>query len=231
MTSKDELYTFLKSAKAKRCGGLSGISHLTKNEMSDMAYALGFSSIDNRRKVYTASNDPSLKKDVIQIKGRKKTKKTQATRPKQEEKKQEETWEDIKKRGLKMRSDSQKILDEINENAERTGRDMSSSNKYKNAKALGDKGFDLIQEADVLRRVKLGLPTIQEERKKKGEEAKKKRLLREKKEREQRDELKRKRKEKEEQKAKEEQAKKEKKQAKKKTKKPGNKDPLRAMFS
>ena len=133
MTSKDDYYRFLKSAKAKRCGGLSGISHLTKNEMALMAGRLGFSPLDNNRRVYTANNDPTLKSGKIQIKGRKATRKGQTRRQQQQEEKKEETWEEMKARGQKLINEAEKIVEKVQKKQESTERDLTKSKEYKNA--------------------------------------------------------------------------------------------------
>jgi hypothetical protein len=182
MTTKDDYYTFLKSAKAKRCGGLSGISHLTKNEMGQMAYKLGYSSLDAGRRVYTAKNDPTLKQERIEIKGRKATRKSQPRRQQQEEKK-EETWQEIKARGQKMLQEGRDLMEKLHKKQETTERDLTKSKEFKKSHDLQRKGLSIMRDADILRRKVLKLPTIEEERKQKIEEARKRKEAREKKER------------------------------------------------
>ena len=181
MTTKDDYYRFLKSAKEKRCGGLSGISHLTKNEMALMASKLGFSPLDNARKVYTARNDPTLKEGKIEIKGRKATRKRGE---RQQEEKKEETWEEMKERGKKLRDEANKIIEKLHKKQESTERDLTNSKEYKNAQENIMKSLRIMDDAEALRRQVLGLPTREEERKQKIEEARKRKEEREKKEKE-----------------------------------------------
>lgn len=217
MTTKDDYYRFLKSAKAKRCGGLSGISHLTKNEMAQMAYKLGYSATDAGRRVYIAKNDPTLKEDKIEVKGRKATRRGQPRRQQQQEEKKEETWEEMKERGNKLKDEANKIIEKIQEKQETTERDLTKSKEWKQAIEKRSKAYDIIIKANKLRREKLGLPTIEEERRQKIEQLRKKKEAEEKKEKEEREARKKRRLEKEK-KEKEEREKKEKKEREKKEK-------------
>ena len=230
MTTKDDYYRFLKSAKAKRCGGLSGISHLSKNEMALMAGRLGYSSLDTGRRVYSARNDPTLKEGKIEIQGRKATRKRGERRPQQQqEEKKEETWEEMKERGYKMKAEAEKIIEKVQKKQEGTERDLTKSKEYKDAIDLRTKATRIIREAMALKRQQQGLPTIEEERKRKMEKLKKEKEEKEKKEKEAR-EARRKKAEEEKKRKEKEKKEQEKKEREKKKSKPKKPDRLLEFF-
>ena len=181
MTTKQDYYQFLKSAKEKRCGGLSGISHLTKNEMAQMAYKLGYSATDIGRRSYIPKNDPTLKQERIEIQGRRATQKSQPRRQQQQEEKKEETWQEMKARGQKILQEGKDLMKKMYKKQETTERDLTKSKEFKKSHDLQRKGLSIMTDADILRRKVLGLPTIEEERKQKIEEAKKRKEARDKK--------------------------------------------------
>ena len=175
MTTKQDYYKFLKSAKEKRCGGLGSISTLKKDEMGRLARRLGYSALDPTKRLYSARNDPSIKEGNIDIQGRTPTRtRTTTTRQQPQEEKKEESWEEMKKRGRALVEKGDKMTAEEQDRAERTNKDTTTSAKYKKAREIKSKGFKLLREAETLRRQVLGLPSAEEERRRMAEENKKK---------------------------------------------------------
>jgi hypothetical protein len=176
MTTKQDYYQFLKSAKEKRCGSLGSISTLKKDEMGRLARRLGYSALDPTKRLYSARNDPSINENSqIQVERRTptRTRRTTTRQQPQEEKKQE-SWEEMKKRGRALVEKGDKMTAEEQDRAERTNKDTTTSAKFKKAREIKSKGFKLLREAELLRRQEFGLPSIEEERRRKIEEAKKK---------------------------------------------------------
>jgi predicted acylesterase/phospholipase RssA len=181
MTTKNDYYNFLKSAKDKRCGVLGSISTLKKNEMATLARRLGYSALDPTKRLYSARNDPTIKENSqIQIERRTPTRTTSRPRRQQQEEKKEETWEEMKERANKMIKEGDKMTEEEQNRAERTGKDTTTSAKFKKAREIKSKGFKLLREANALRRQQAGLPTIEEERKRRAEKARKEKKEKEK---------------------------------------------------
>jgi hypothetical protein len=193
MPTKEQLYTFVKSAKKAKCnqkGVCGAISSMSKSELVNIAYAIGFDPSQNRftyNKQYDKSSSGNSSSSSSSSSSR-----TRTTRRQQEEKK-EETWQEKKARGKEIEKEADKIIQQLTNKAQSMNKDLSSTKEWKNAIKLGDKGFNLIMEADKLRRQKLGLPTRQQEREQKRKEIEKKKKARLEKEAKEKEERKRKR--------------------------------------
>jgi len=130
MTTKASLYSFLKSAKKQKCGGLKSISTMTKNDMSSLARKMGFDPLSNRL-AYNPMHDRSVVSENARTTRTpsRKIKKTEKKEEVKEEKKQDETLLEAKKRLQDAHKQIQKKIDILGNTIAQKGTEPASNRK------------------------------------------------------------------------------------------------------
>lgn len=165
MPTKEQLYTFVKSAKKAKCnhkGVCGAISSMSKDQLVQIAYSLGFDPQRNRF-VYNKNYDTSGSES--------KTEPTSTSRPRRQQR-QEEKKEEIpftENSAKKLKKEIEALLNKINNIAERTGRDTGREINLlkKEKKKKQDLYYDIIEYLGKERKKQKQKQKEQEEKKKK----------------------------------------------------------------
>lgn len=169
MPTKEQLYTFVKSAKKAKCnhkGVCGAISSMSKDQLVQIAYSLGFDPQRNRF-VYNKNYDTSGSESKTEPES---TSRPQTTRPRQQ--RQEEKKEEIpftESSAKKLKKEIEVLLNKINTIAERTGRDTGREINLlkKEKKKKQDLYYDIIEYLGKERKKQKQKQKEQEEKKKK----------------------------------------------------------------